>query len=58
MDGVNEGSAEVVEAFCRAEYRKDWAEDRAWVAGGFWWGVVRSGDGGGLIEEASAEVFW
>ena len=58
MEGVDEGSSEVAEAFCRAEARKGRAEDRAWVAGRFRWGVVRSGNGGGPMEKASTEVFW
>ena len=58
MEGVDEGSSEVPEAFCRVEARKGRAEDTAWIAGGFRWGVVRSGNGGGLMEKANTEVFW
>ena len=58
MKGVDEGSSEVAKALCRADARKGRAEDRAWVTVGFGWGVVYSGDGGGLMEKASTEVFW
>jgi hypothetical protein len=58
VEGVDNGSSEVAEAFCRVEACKGRAVDRALVAGGFRWSVVCSGNGGGLIEKASTEVFW
>ena len=58
VEGVDDGSSEVTEAFCRAETYKDRAVDRARVAGGFRGSIVCSGNGGGLIEKASTEVFW
>ena len=58
MEGVDDGYSEVAEAFCRGEACKGRAVDRAGVAGGFRWSVVRSGNGGDLMEKASTEVFW
>ena len=58
MKGVDDGSSEVAEAFCRAEACKGRAEDSARVAGEFRWCVVRSGNGRGLVEKASTEVLW
>ena len=57
MEGVDDGYSEVAEAFCRGEACKGRAVDRAGVAGWFRLGVVCSGDGGGLVEKASTEVF-
>ena len=57
MKGVDDGCSEVAKAFCGGEAYKGRAVNRAWVAGWFRLGVVCSGDGGGLVEETSAEVF-
>ena len=56
MEGVDDGSSEVAEAFCMAEACNGRAKYSARVAGGFRWSVVSSGNGGGLMEKASTEV--
>jgi len=55
VEGVDDGYSEVAEAFYRDEACKGRAVDRARVAGWFRLGVVRSGNGGGLMEKASTE---
>ncbi len=57
MKGVDDGSSEVAEAFCRAKACKGWAVDGARVAGEFR-GSVCSSNSGGLLEKAGAEVLW
>ena len=57
VEAVDDGHSEVAEAFCRGEACKGRAVDRAGVAGWFRLGVVRSGNGGCLMEKASTEVF-
>jgi hypothetical protein len=53
-----DGSSEVTEAFCGGESCEGRAVDMAWISGSFWRGIVGAGDGGGLLKEAGAEVFW
>jgi hypothetical protein len=56
VEGVDEESSEVAEAFYRAEACKGQAENSARVAGGFRWSVFRSVNGEGLMEKAGTEV--
>ncbi len=58
VEGMDNGFAEVVEAFCRVEACECRAIYGAWVAGRFRRGVVCSDYGGDLLKEAGAEVFW
>ena len=55
---MDDGYSEVAEAFCRGEACKGRAVDRAGDAGWSRLDVVRSGNGGGLMEKASTEVLW
>ena len=55
---MDDGSSEVAEAFCRHGASKGWAVDGARVAGRSRGRVVCSSNSGGLLEKASAEVFW
>ncbi len=57
VEGMEDGSAEVSEAFCRAEACECRAVDGAWVTGRFGRGVVCSDYGGDLLEETGTEVF-
>jgi hypothetical protein len=57
VEGVDDGYSEVAEAFCRGEACKGRTVYRARVAGWCRLCVVCSGNGGGLVEKASTEVF-
>jgi hypothetical protein len=48
----------VAEAFRGGESCEGWAVDIAWVSGWFGHSIVGADGGGGLLEEAGAEVFW